>query len=255
MGVRWGVMATDLARIDRAAAEGFDFAQASADLVLRPEEETGRWGAAQAGGLPLMICAVPLPPGVRVTERGFNLYVWTEHLKRVLLWMASLGCRAITWSDGRARLLPVEGEVADLKEQTLQFLFVLGDAAEVHGMTVLVEPLGPSRTNFLNSLEEIAEFLPKVGKDNFAAALSLRELEAIGLPFERLGFRHDLVRHVVLENPQPAAGGRRCPRPDDGYDYAPFVRALRGIDYDGTISLPADADEAGLEYCRRLWTT
>ena len=48
-------------------------------------------------------------------------------------------------------------------------------------------------------------------------------------------------------------GERRCPRPDDGHDYRPFLKALKAIGYAGTISLPGDADAAGLEYCRRLW--
>jgi sugar phosphate isomerase/epimerase len=168
--------------------------------------------------------------------------------------MADLGCRKIAWSDGRARVLPVEGEVADLREQALQFLFVLCEAADSLGITVLVEPLGPRRTNFLNSMSEIGEFLPRVGKDNLSSMVSLRELEAIGLSPRQLGDHRRLIGHVRLENPEASDGARVCPRPDDGHDYRPFLEALKGIGYSGLISLPGDADAAGLAYCRRLWT-
>jgi sugar phosphate isomerase/epimerase len=248
-------MAADLSQADRAAADGFDFVQAEAGLVasLDDHEVARQRERMRTGGLPFAVCGVPLPEDVRVTQQGFNLYAWTEHVRRTLRRMADLGCRKVAWSDGRARVLPVEGEVAVLKEQALQFLFMLCEAAEAYGITVLVEPLGPRRTNFLNSMIEIAEFLPRVGKDNLSSMLSLRELDAIGLPPPRLGEHRRLIGHVQMEQPRSAAGERRCPRPDDGHDYRPFVAALAAIGYAGSITLPGDADAAGLAFCRGLW--
>jgi len=255
MGVRWGRVVTDLAQADRAAADGFEYVQAASDLVANLEDhEVARQAERlRSGGPPFAVCGVPLPAGVRVTEQGFNLYVWTEHVKRALHRMADLGCRSVAWSDGRARLLPVEGEISGPKEQALQFLFVLCEAAGALGIQVLVEPLGSRRTNFLNSMEEIAETLPRVGKDNLASMVSLRELDAIGLPPARLGSYRRLIGHVVLENPGEPGGDRVPPRPDDGCDYRPFLEALKTIGYAGTISLPVAADAASLGYCRRLW--
>jgi sugar phosphate isomerase/epimerase len=255
MGVQWGRVVTDLSQADRAAADGFEFVQAATDLVpgLDDHEVARQKQRLRAGGPPLAVCGVPLQTGVRVTEQGFNLYAWTEHVRHALRRMADLGCRKMVWSDGRARVLPVEGEVGGFQEQVLQFLYLLCEAAEAFDITVLVEPLGSRRTNFLNSMDEVAEFLPRVGKDNLSSMVSLRELEAIGLPPARLGDHRDLIGHVQMEQPKSAGSERRCPRPDDGHDYRPFIVALKAIGYAGTITLPADADAVGLEYCRRLW--
>ncbi len=255
MGVRWGRMVTDLSQADRAALDGFDFVQAASDLVpgLDDAEVLRQRERLRSGGVPFTVCRVPLPAEVQVTQKGFNLYVWTEHVKRALHRMADLGCRYVTWSDGRARVLPVEGDVAGLKEQALQFLFMLCEASEGFGITVLVEPLGPQRTNYLCTMDEIREFLSQVGRDNLSSMVSLRELEPIGLPLVRLGDHRDLIGHVQLENPTSSEGARLCPRPDDGYDYRPFLKALKGIGYSGPLSLPGDADAAGLDFCRRLW--
>jgi sugar phosphate isomerase/epimerase len=255
MGVQWGRMVTDLAQADRAAADGFDFAQAAPELVSNLEDHEVARQAERlgSGGLPFTVCGVPLPAGVRVTEQGFNLYVWAEHAKRALHRIAELGCRKVAWSDGRARLVPVEGEVSGPKEQALQFLFMLCEAAGSFGIEVLVEPLGSRRTNFLNSMEEIGEFMPRVRKDNLSSMVSLRELDAIGLPPARLGAHRHLVGHVQMENPSSFEGARVSPRPDDGVDYRPFIEALKAIGYGATIGLPGDADAAVLDYCRRLW--
>jgi hypothetical protein len=58
---------------------------------------------------------------------------------------------------------------------------------------------------------------------------------------------------VQLENPKAAEGLRICPRPDDGYDYGPFLRELKCMGYSGGICLPENADAAGLAYCHGLW--
>jgi sugar phosphate isomerase/epimerase len=248
-------MLSELAQLDRAAAEGFEFVQPTRDLVSGLSEERFLRLKATAAdrGLPFLVGAVPLPEEVRVTQRGFNLYVWTEHLKRAVQRLSQLGCRALAWSNGRARVLPVEGELSTFQEQLLQFLFLLCEVAGGFGLSVLVEPLGPRRTNFLNSLKEVAEFLPRVGKENLFSLISLRELDPIGLaPAELAGYRA-LLAHVQLENPRAGDGQRICPRPDDGYDYGPFLQALKGMGYSGAICLPEDADAAGLAYCRTLW--
>ena len=255
MGVRWGRMLADLAQLDQAAADGFEFVQPSRDLVAGLDEESFlRLKAAVANrGVPFQVSAVPLPEEVRVTQRGFNLYVWTEHLKRSVQRLAQLGCRKLVWSNGRARVLPVEGESATSKEQLLQFLFMLCDLAAGFGISVLIEPLGPRRTNFLNSMKEVADFLPRVRKDNLLSLISLRELGPIGLSLADFAKYQHLIAHVQMENPQTAEGPRICPRPDDGYDYKPFLQALKAADYSGAICLPEDSDAAWLAYCRGLW--
>ena len=130
----------------------------------------------------------------------------------------------------------------------LQFLYVLCEAAEPFGITVLIEPLGPRRTNFLNSMKEIVELLPRVGKDNLSCAVSLRELEPIGLSLPRLPEYRDVIGHVQMEHPDPDGGERRCPRPDDGHDYRPFLKALKAIGYAAPSACPATPT-------RQAWST
>jgi len=256
MGVQWGKMVSDLSQTEQAASDGFDFVQPVKDLVvnLGGNQVLQQKARVHSGGLPFKACAVPLPSDARVTQKGFNIYVWTEHLKTALQRMAELGCRKLIWSDGRARLLPVEGATAGSKEQVLQFLYMLCGVAADFDMTVLVEPLGPRRTNFLNSMEETADFLSRVRVENLSSLISLRELERIKLSLSDLSVYRQLIDHVQMDNPRSYDGPRTCPRPNDGYDYRPFLQSLKDGGYSADISLPDDADAGGLEYCRGLWS-
>ena len=255
MGVQWGKMVTDLSQVERAASDGFDFVQPVKDLVvnLSMEQVLQQKAHIHNGGMPFKVCSVPLPVDVRVTQKGFNIYVWMEHLKVTVHRMAELGCRRLVWSDGRARVLPVDGATAESKEQVLQFLYMLCGVAANFDMTVLIEPLGPRRTNFLNTMKETEDFLPLVRMENISALISLRELEQIGLSTSDLADYKQLIDHVQVDNPRSYDGARICPRPNDGYKYRPFLQALKDAGYSADISLPEDADTGGLEYCRGLW--
>ena len=229
MAVRWGMMVQSLSGIEKAAEAGFDCVQPTAGLVLSlPDVEVNRqkrWIKDQ--GMALEVSAVPLPADVRVTERGFNLYAWLEHLKNALQQLSELGCRKLTWSDGRARLLPLEGDQAGAKEQAMQFLYMLCEAAAVRGMVVLVEPLGSRRTNFLNTLDELRGILPLVGKENLAATISLRELEAISLSTAAFPSYGRLIQHVHMENPLLSDRARVCPRAGTGTSIVRFSGRCR----------------------------
>jgi len=255
MDMQWGKRVAELSQVAGAADEGFNFVQPVGSLVADMSAEQFRLQKSRvaAGGLPFAACAVPLPADARVTQRGFNLYAWMEYLKKTTHRMAELGCRKLLWSDGRGRVLPEEGELADLKEQVLQFLFMLCEVAANFRITVLVEPLGPRRTNFLNSMREVEELLARVGKENLSSMISLRELESIDLPLDRLVNHRYMIHYIQLENPGGQEGARVCPRPSDGYDYRPFLRALKDMGYSGEIGLPSDATADGLAYCRQQW--
>ena len=255
MSVRWAKLLTRLTDLESAARDGFQTVQLNANDFVDLDENgfdklRSTFGST---GLSAEVCSVPLPPEVRVTEKGFNIYAWTEHVKKGIRMASALGCRELVWSEGRARVLPWEGDISGLKEQLLQFLWILCDICGQYGIRLLIEPLGPRRTNFLNSMEETSDFIRMVNKDNLAALISLRELAEIKLDDAGIQRFSHLIAHVHLEDPQLTEGPRVGPLPEDGYDYRPFLRALRGVNYAGIITLPSDSTAASLAYCQKLW--
>ncbi len=261
MSIRWGKMISSLevpgvsGGLKDIAAEGFNRLQPTVDSIMKLDETVFNSLKEQMAHLELSseVCSAPLPAGAWVTQRGFNMYAWTEYLKKAVQRLAGLGCTKIAWSDGRARVLPLEGDLSGVREQVLQFLYLLCETAGKYGISILVEPLGPRRTNFLNSLEEVGEFLPLVGRDNISSLISFRELSRIGLGTKDLAAYPSLLSHVQMENPTDEGGPRQPPLPDDGVDYRSFLEGLRAAGYDGVITLPETAGRESLSYCRSLW--
>ncbi|TFG64413.1 MAG: hypothetical protein E4H36_03085 [Spirochaetales bacterium] len=255
MSIRWGKKVTKVSQLDEAVSAGFDWVQLPLALITEAadKEFPQRKKQLLRSGIKFDVCSVDLPQDVRVTQKGFNTYIWLEYLKKAIQRITDLGCRTLSWSDGRARLLPVEGDIMGAKEQVLQFLFMLGEIAVNYGITILVEPLSPLRTNFLNSMEEIEEFLEPLGKENIMSMISTRELPEDFFSKEKLDRYKTLISLIRFEKPHVLEGTRRCPEKTDGYDYSVFVNALHGINYNGPVLLSEDAGKDGLMYCKALW--
>jgi len=238
-------------RIEQALKDGFSQVQLSVETVM--QEGKANW---KKYGNVFKVFDSPLPKDVRVTERGFNVYTWTEYINTALSRLAEVGCQTLVWADGKAWLLPVEGETAVLKEQFYQFLFILGGVAERVGITICLEPLSPKRTNFLNSFPEIMECIGRVERRNIALSVGLRTLHEIapkeGSIYEPLLEYKDRIVHVHMEHPHHAIQSV-APRPKDGIKYGEFFSALKKGGYQGVITLPPDADAESLSYCKDVW--
>lgn len=260
MDVRWAKRIDASSEIAEARAQGFDAVEPSLSALMELNEA----GFADFGEslreakLSGEVFASILPSDVRVTERGFNIYSWAEYLRLALARASKLGCRTLVWDDGDARILPTEGETSILKEHFNQFLFMLCDIGEQYGIRVCLEPLGPRRTNFLNSLPEVLEAMDSVGKPNLAIGLSSTALTEIGIPEkELLAFATHIV-HARIEKPRGLVGGinrsSAAGTAANEFNCRPFLDSLKKIAYQGVIALPIGSDGDTLSACKGLWS-
>ena len=254
MNVRWAKRLQEIADIRQKDLGGFDGVQLPVDAVMKQEESAflQEKNSLLSQGFSFEVFESPLPAGIQVTERGFNTYFWTEYLHTAVRRIAEFGCKTIVWSDGRARILPLEGEASTLKEQFYQLVFLLCDISKKYDITVCLEPLSERRTNFLNSFQETVECFSVIGSPNLAMAIGLRSLVELSVDFKDLLSYKDMIAHIHIENPTQLHE-MASPRVADGYDYSPFFNAVREMQYTGALSLPSDADETALLYCKKLW--
>ncbi|MDH7484261.1 MAG: TIM barrel protein [Spirochaetales bacterium] len=241
MGNRLILRTTSVESIAHARAWGFeDIEPEIASLMQFDTETLDRFReVVRHHGFSCRIFEAPLPKEVQVTERGFNIFSWTEYLKKALERAATMGCTMIAWADGPSRMLPVEGDTSVQKEHFSQFLFMLCDVASRFGMTVCIEPASPRVSNFLTTPAEVAEIITSVGQQNLAMLLSSAYVAQTALNMDELVPHAALLRHVHLEHPHT----RRMPIPptlEDGFDYRTFLKALEvQCSYTGPLALPS----------------
>jgi len=254
MSISWGIRLNTLADVEAVQGSGFGTIQLPVEAVMDvPDSELETYRADMASrGINFKVFEAPLPKGVQVTEQGFNTYHWTEYLGNAIRKIASLGCSTLVWGDGRSRLLPVEGDVSTAKEHFYQFMFILCGMAERFDIEVCLEPLGPRRTNFINSLDELQSCISLIDKNNLSIMISPRDLAEMNLEVVDILRGNNHIGHVHLENPGYPASSQP-PAESDGYDYMKFLGGLQDRGYTGVISLPNGSSKESLTYCKQLW--
>ena len=240
MAARWGKAVDSAAAISRAAADGFDCAAITAEYVMDGDDKqfmTQKDLFRQCRLAP-EVCLSVLPTGAGVTAKGFNLYYWLDYLERATRRLAELGCRALIWRSGTARNLPLEGDQDAMKEQAMQFVYMLCRLCEERGLAVMIEPLAADETNYLNTMSETEEFIGQIKKHNLHVAVSMDAAAELmgGMPLAAVASR---VRHVCVKDAAAAAE-------------APFLSALLAANYQGIITFIGDADKEILQRYRQL---
>jgi len=259
MNMRWAKRVDHLSDIEQAKEQGFQIVQLPVAEIMRLDDRAFRDVKIDLleSGLSFEVFESPLPEGVNTTERGFNIYAWIEYLKKAIGRISELGCKTLVWGDGQARILPEEGEATVLKENFNQFLFMVAEIAEKKNIVFCLEPLGPKKTNFLNSLEEVASVLGSVGKKNLAITIASSDIVETNIRIEDFVHYRDLIAHAYLDSLEEVAGSSRreaaSPQALSMPNDILFLSILKKISYDGVITLPNDADCETLISYKEAW--
>ena len=105
-------------------------------------------------------------------------------------------------------------------------------AAEKNGVTICIEPLARTETNFINTAEEGMQLVRDVGHPNFRLMLDVKAMSDESKPYaEIIESAKECLVHFHAND-----ANLRGPGFGD-VDYAPIVEALRKIGYDGYLSV------------------
>jgi sugar phosphate isomerase/epimerase len=104
--------------------------------------------------------------------------------------------------------------------------------AERRGVTILVEPLAPHLCNVVNSMEEAASIVKKIGSRAVQSMFDTHNTTSETLPLPDVIRQHfSRIRHVhlnELDGKYPGSGN---------FAFVPILRALRDLGYQGWLSV------------------
>ena len=141
-----------------------------------------------------------------------------------------------------------DGAFFSLSLKVPEGVVVLCETAQKYGITVLLEPLGPRYSNYINTIEEAVDICKILKADNLFTMCDLRHMVDSHDNFSNIIKYGKYIRHVHIDNPL-LYPQRIYPEQEDGYDYSEYFRALQKIDYDGTLTVEADIPQNYLDSC------
>lgn len=143
------------------------------------------------------------------------------YLEKVCERTARLGISKIILGNGKARSIR---SPKDLEKELkfIQFVRMIADIAQSFGQELIIEPLGPKYSNYLNTIPEVVEFIGKVERRNVFTMADLRHMYWNKEPFENVVKYVTYIHHIHMDYPV-SFPERKYPTPEDGYDYRYFL--------------------------------
>lgn len=227
---------------DGIKAAGFDYAE-----LDMPEIEALSDPDFDAFHEHVLETGLPIPTGARILPIKEPLFFTGDyHAKALEPYLKStcrksgvLGIQKILFGNGKARWL-TDDQSMKKESVFIDFLRMLCDIAGENGQEILIEPLGPKYSNYINTLPEAARVISEANMPNLFAMADLRHFVWSEEPFGDMTVYRDILHHVHIDYPlsYPA---RVYPDVRDDYDYGPFLSQLK--DYSGTLTIEADVPE------------
>ncbi len=243
--------------METAVRAGFDYIEPPVRDIAPPVSEQDMESViARAGDSPIGPEAFNcfIPGEMKITGPDASIDALRDYVESVLPRAAALGAGVIVFGSGGARAVPDGFPVEAAWRQIEAFLHAINPAAASSNIEIVIEPLRGGECNIINRVAEAHALARKLDLSHVKALADLYHMGRENEPLESIEAAGDFLRHVHIANPVT----RQCPLPDDGYDYAPFFRALAGAGYDARISFECGWDNfdeqapRSLEYIRSV---
>jgi len=254
--MKWGIC-RGLDKIEEAAEAGFDYIEPPVRCIS-PEIDAGE--VAEWSGIIENSSIVPeafncfIPGHLKITGPGADLGSLVDYVKTVLPRAAAMGAQRVVFGSGGARGVPEGFPQEKALRQIEDFLSAVNPIAEENDIVIVIEPLCSKDCNIINLVKEAHSIADKLGLSNVKTLADLYHMGQDQEPYENLR-EADTLQHVHIAHPLT----RQCPMPDDGADYAGFLKALRTNGYNLRISFECKWDDfpeqapRSLDYLRSEW--
>ena len=145
---------------------------------------------------------------------------------------AALGGKILVWGSPKQRDLMPGWEYVDAFNRASDVLSNIADRIQSLGVTIAMEPLSRSETNFLTTAEETVQLIRSVNKSCVKLHLDVKAMsdESLSIP-EIITKNKDHIAHFHANDPNLRGPGF------GEVDFTPIATALKSIDYLGFVSV------------------
>lgn len=228
---------SDYPQISKA---GYDFAEL--DIP-----EIAKLSSSELNALQLKVKSeIPVPVASRLLpvaeplffKVGFDPESLRAYLEEACQKTAQLGVQAVILGNGKARSMLSESD-RQKEDIFLETLHLMAEIAAKNQQELILEPLGPRYSNYINTVSQAVQIIKKVGADNLFTMADLRHMVGSNDPFENIVRYLPYIHHLHIDYPL-SFPERLYPTVEDDYDYSPYLRAIKQAGYSGTLTVEAD---------------
>lgn len=221
-----------------SAAPGVDYYESMVASVLCPREDDSAFERKLAAvrSLPLRLEAVNclLPGDLKTTGPEVDASAVDAHMAVVVARAWKLALEVIVYGSGGSRRVPEGFSRDEAAGQIVGHLRRWGPMAAQAGVTIVLEPLNLRECNIVTTVTEAAELARRAEHPNIRALADTYHMATDGDPPEAIRRAGAMIAHAHC-----AEGDGRGPIGTVGEDHRPYFRALKGIGYDGRVTIEA----------------
>lgn len=225
----------------KISAAGYDFAEldvAEIEALSEKDFETLKRSAEKCG-FPILTGArlLPFAEPLFFTE-GFSPETLVPYLEKACSRAGILGIKKVIIGNGKARSL-LKLEDRERESVFIESLRLMAKIAGENGMELILEPLGPKYSNYIQTIPEAVALIQKVNMPNLFVMADIRHMYWSNESFEDLVEYVSYIHHVHIDYPV-SYPERGYPSIEDDYDYSEFLHALKRSGYQDTLTVEAD---------------
>jgi sugar phosphate isomerase/epimerase len=182
--------------------------------------------------VPMYAFNIFIPGELKVVGPDVNEQAVLEYVEKVFQRCRDAGVKRIIWGSGGSRRVPDGFEAAQAKQQFVSIAKKIAAMASRYNMTLALENLNSTETNFITTLADALDVIKKVDHKNLRLCVDvyhmLKEGESPASILEAKGY---VIYCEVAEKEG------RTPPGVQGDDFRPYFAALKKIGYDDKIMI------------------
>jgi sugar phosphate isomerase/epimerase len=231
------VLVLNITSPEDAKTAGFEYLEVNMPsmLPLSDEEFAGLVKRLRGIGIPLVSGYGFMPEDLKVVGPAVDQARVTATLRRGLDRAKQLGVSLVVHGNviAASRTAPAGFPPAEARKQFADFCRQAAREGAARGITVLVQPMGASATNLINTVAEGLALVEEINSPNLQLLVDFSTMVENKEDFAILRRAAPHVRQIEIQNPK----GRIYPVAADEADYAGFFRALKIGGYRGGFSV------------------
>jgi sugar phosphate isomerase/epimerase len=182
--------------------------------------------------IPMYAFNIFIPGELKIVGPEVNESAILDYVDKVFQRCKIAGVSRIIWGSGGSRRVPDGFDRAKAKEQFVSIAKKIAAKASQYNITLALENLNSTETNFINTLEEALDIIKKVDHKNLRLCVDIYHMRKEGeSPSSILKAKGYIIYCEVAEKEG------RTPPGVQGDDFRPYFIALKQVGYHDKISI------------------